>query len=92
MTNMQTTDGIVLKADEKEHVRIPAARRENLLDEFEWSGLNWTTFAALACIKYPTFAAWASRRRRQRDVSAPATVKPVDPAPIEVTSGAFSLV
>jgi hypothetical protein len=76
---MQTTDGTVLKTDEKGRVRTPAARRESLLDEFEQSGLSGTKFAALAGIKYQTFAAWACKRRRQHSVSAPATVKPADP-------------
>jgi len=80
MTNMQTADGVILKTDGKGRVRTPAARRENLLDEFERSGLSGTKFAALAGIKYQTFAAWACKRRRHRDVSAPATVKPADPA------------
>ncbi len=80
MTNMPTAEGAVLKTDEKGRVRTPAVRRESLLDEFERSGLSGTKFAALAGIKYQTFAAWASKRRRPRDVSAPATVRPADPA------------
>jgi hypothetical protein len=80
MTNMPTAEGAVLKTDEKGRVRTPAVRRESLLDEFERSGLSGTKFAALAGIKYQTFAAWASKRRRQRGVSAPATVRPADPA------------
>jgi hypothetical protein len=80
MTNMPTADGAVLKIDGQGRVRTPAARRESLLDEFERSGLSGTKFAALAGIKYQTFAAWACQRRRQRGVSAPATVKPADPA------------
>ncbi len=80
MTNMQTLGESVLKTDEKGRVQTPAARREILLDEFEHSGLSGTKFAALAGIKYPTFAAWASKRRRQRGGSAAAMAKPVDPA------------
>jgi hypothetical protein len=79
MANMSPGDGAVLKIDEKGRVRTPAARRESLLDEFEGSGLSGTKFAALAGIKYQTFAAWACKRRRQRGVSAPAMVKPADP-------------
>jgi ferric-dicitrate binding protein FerR (iron transport regulator) len=45
---------------------MPVAQRERLLDEFERSGLSGTKFAALAGIKYQTFATWAQRRRRQR--------------------------
>jgi hypothetical protein len=37
-----------------------------LLDEFERSGLSGQKFAALAGVKYPTFATWAQKRRRQR--------------------------
>jgi hypothetical protein len=42
------------------------ARREELLDEFERSGLSGPKFAALVGIKYSTFAAWAHRRKLVR--------------------------
>jgi hypothetical protein len=42
------------------------------LDEFERSGLSGVKFAALAGIKYQTFAAWALRRRKRVAVQAPA--------------------
>jgi hypothetical protein len=69
----------VLKTDEVGRVRTPAARRENLLDEFERSGLSGPKFAALAGIKYPTFAAWAQQRRRQRGGRPTVPVPPNDP-------------
>jgi hypothetical protein len=47
-------------------VKTPATRREELLDEFERSGLCGQKFAALAGIKYQTFATWVQKRRRQR--------------------------
>jgi hypothetical protein len=54
-------------------VHTPKARQENLLDEFERSGLSGAKFAELAGIKYQTFAAWAARRRKQRGgIQAPA--------------------
>ena len=56
----------VLKQDGMGRVKTPAARREQLLDEFERSGLSGTKFAAMAGVKYQTFALWAQRRRRQR--------------------------
>jgi hypothetical protein len=77
MTDMEKSDGAILKTDTKGRMRTPAARRESLLDEFERSGLSGTRFAALAGIKYPTFAAWAARRRKQGVAQAPA--KPADP-------------
>jgi hypothetical protein len=41
------------------------------------SGLSGTKFAALAGVKFQTFAFWAQRRRRQRG-SAPVAAKTVD--------------
>jgi hypothetical protein len=47
-------------------VKTTKARREQLLDEFERSGLPGLKFAELAGIKYQTFATWAQKRRCQR--------------------------
>jgi hypothetical protein len=44
------------------------ARREQLLDEYERSGVSGKQFAALVGIKYQTLATWASKRRRARGV------------------------
>ena len=68
---------VVLKQDGLGRVKTPAARREHLLDEFERSGLSGKKFAALAGIKYQTFATWAQKRRRQLQGAVP--VKPVGP-------------
>ena len=54
---------------------MPKARREQLLDEFERSGLPGLKFAELAGIKYQTFATWAQKRRRQRGDYAAAGVQ-----------------
>ena len=56
----------VLKTDTKNRVRIPAERREALLDEFERSSMSGAQFAELTGIKYQTFANWAQKRRRKR--------------------------
>ena len=77
MTDMQKSGGAILKTDGKGRVRTPAARRESLLDEFERSGLSGPKFAALAGVKYQTFAAWSLRRRKLN--GAKAAVKPADP-------------
>jgi hypothetical protein len=63
---MTPTDEAVLKQDVLGRVKTPKARREQLLDEFERSGLPGLKFAELAGIKYPTFATWAQKRRCQR--------------------------
>ena len=64
--NTTPTDEVVLKQDVLGRVRTPKVRREQLLDEFERSGLPGQKFAELAGIKYQTFATWAQKRRRQR--------------------------
>jgi hypothetical protein len=67
----------VLKTDRLGRVQTPVARREQLLDEFERSGLSGIKYAAVVGIKYSTFATWM-KRRRQRGATAGAPVKPVD--------------
>lgn len=64
--NTTPTDETILKTDVLGRVKTPAARREQLLDEFERSGLPGLKFAELAGIKYQTFATWIQKRRRQR--------------------------
>ena len=56
----------ILKQDGRGRVRMPAGRREALLDEFEKSGASGAKFARLAGIKYATFAGWVQKRRQQR--------------------------
>jgi hypothetical protein len=58
--------GEILKTDQVGRVRTPRSRREELLEEFERSGLSGIKFAAVAGIKYQTFAAWVARRRKER--------------------------
>jgi len=72
-------DSPIFKSDTIGRVFTPSARREQLLDEFERSGLSGAKFAALAGIKYPTFAAWAQVRRQQRGQD-PRAKAPKNPA------------
>lgn len=65
MTSM-TGDQNLLQADVRGRVRVPAERREALLDEYERSGLSGARFAQLAGIKYATFANWVQQRRQTR--------------------------
>jgi hypothetical protein len=67
-------EAVVLKSDAVGRVKRSRAQREQLLDEFERSGLSGTKFAALAGIKYQTFAFWAQRRRQQRAADGAAKV------------------
>jgi hypothetical protein len=70
--NTTAAGELVLKTDTRGRVRTPLARREQLLDEFEQSGLSGKKFAELLGLKYQTFATWAQKRRRAR--GAPAKV------------------
>jgi len=60
-TNEETT---ILRTDTRGRVRVPVERREELLREFDRSGISAMKFSRLAGIKYATFANWLSRRRR----------------------------
>ena len=60
----------LLKRDVLGRVRTPLAKREEILDGFEGSGVSGAEFAELAGIKYPTWASWVQRRRRQRGSEA----------------------
>jgi hypothetical protein len=78
--NTTLADEVVLKQDSVGRVRTPKVRREQLLDEFERSGLPGLKFAELAGIKYQTFATWAQKRRRQSGAAAAGKVKPAKPS------------
>ncbi|MGH7989146.1 MAG: hypothetical protein ACREDS_02985, partial [Limisphaerales bacterium] len=73
--NTTPTDEVVLKQDVLGRAKTPKARREELLDEFERSGLTGQKFAELVGIKYQTFATWAQKRRRARG-AYPAVKRP----------------
>lgn len=64
MTDMQGSGDVLIKTDEAGRVRTPAGRRASLLAEFDRSGLSGPKFAALAGIKYQTFAGWLRKRRQ----------------------------
>ena len=71
MTTTQSGEQI-LKTDALQRVRTPPERKEQLLDEFERSGLSGMKFAAVVGMKYSTLAGWAAKRRRQGQVGPPA--------------------
>jgi hypothetical protein len=51
-------------------VRVPKARREMLLDEWERSGGSAAQFADYVGIKYSTLASWIQKRRKQAGLKA----------------------
>jgi hypothetical protein len=66
MNTTKADEPVVLKTDVLGRMQTPAARRAELVDEFERSGLSGKKFTALAGIKYSTFANWVQLRRRKR--------------------------
>ncbi len=60
------SDTEILKRDAVGRVRTDARRREELLNEFERSGLSGPKFARVAGVCYQTFAGWMQKRRRER--------------------------
>jgi hypothetical protein len=56
MTSSKSSDNRILKVDTLKRVRVPKARREAILDEFERSGLSGAAFAKLHGLKGPTFS------------------------------------
>ena len=74
-TSTATTGGAEpLKADALGRVRTPAAKRAEILEAFERSGVSGAEFAALVGVKYSTFASWMQARRRPR--GTPRAVRP----------------
>jgi len=67
---MIKADETVLKTDRRGRVQTPAGRREQLLDEFERSGLSGVKFAELTGVKYQTLATWLKKRRKARGQGA----------------------
>ena len=59
------TTSIILKTDSRGRVRVPPQRREELLVEFERSGLPTTKFAQLAGVRYQTFATWVQKHKKR---------------------------
>ena len=66
MTSTTTEETLILKTDVLGRVRMPADRREAILDAFEQSGMSGQAFAKHIGVKYPTFACWIQKRRRLR--------------------------
>ncbi|MFH1496454.1 MAG: transposase [Verrucomicrobiota bacterium] len=50
--------------DRRGRVNWPRERREQLLAEYERSGLSQAAFARREGVRYPTFAHWVQQRRR----------------------------
>jgi hypothetical protein len=60
----------ILPTDSRGRVRVARERREQLLDEFERSGMTGAQFARSVGLKYQTFAFWRQQRQRSKPVVA----------------------
>lgn len=67
-------EAVLVKTDSRGHLRVSNEQRKAVLAKFEQSGMSAAKFAALAGIKYSTFAGWVQRYRRGK---RPVKSKPV---------------
>jgi hypothetical protein len=78
------TGSEIVRTDSRGRARVSRSRREELLDEFERSGLSGAEFARLAGVKYQTFANWRQARQRcQRGALSPPAERAVKGPPVE---------
>lgn len=70
--------------DGRGRVNWPRERREQLLDEYESSGLSQAAFARREGVRYPTFAHWVQERRRGTLTTGPGRRPAVAPRFVEV--------
>ena len=63
-------EGDLVQTDCKGRLRVSREQRKAVLAEFERSGLSAAKFAAVAGIKYSTFAGWLQRYRRAKPKAA----------------------
>lgn len=54
----------MLVQDALGRVRMPREKREQILNEYERSGMSGVAFAAMVGVKYPTLATWVQQRKR----------------------------
>ena len=85
-----TTAGAILVQDTLGRVRTPREKREQILDEYERSGMSGAAFAALVGVKYSTLSSWIQQRRKNgaaASLATAATVRWVEAVPAhEVTT------
>ncbi len=62
----KTTALEILKQDRLGRVRTPRSKQEEILAEYDRSGMSGQHFAQYLGIKYQTFATWVQKRRKRR--------------------------
>src|ERR1051325_9806589 len=59
-----SSEPVLVTTDSKGRLRVSKEQRKAVLAKFEQSGMSAVKFAAVAGIKYSTFAGWVQRYRR----------------------------
>jgi hypothetical protein len=59
-------EGELVQTDARGRLRVSKEQRKAVLAKFEQSGMSAPKFAAVAGIKYSTFAGWVQRHRRAK--------------------------
>ena len=63
-------EGVLVQTDSKGRLRVSKEQRKAVLAKFEQSGMSAAKFAAVAGMKYSTFAGWVQRYRRAKPTAA----------------------
>lgn len=58
-------DGGLIKTDCLGRIKVSPSHREQLLDAYESSSMSGPKFANHHGVKYPTFASWVQKRKRE---------------------------
>ena len=77
---------IIIKSDRTGRARYTQHYKDEVLAGYEASSMSGPAFAEHCGLKYPTFAGWVSKRRREEDQSSTPAGDPGDP-----TKGQFVL-
>lgn len=78
-TLTDSSAGAIIKSDRTGRTRYTTQYKREVLDAFDSSSLSAPAFAVQCGVKYPTFAAWISARRRALAAGSP---KPPSASPV----------
>jgi hypothetical protein len=77
-TNDDLPATIIIKSDRTGRARYTQQYKVEVLAAYEASGMSGPAFAEHCGLKYPTFASWVSKRRREENQSSPLAGDPTN--------------
>ena len=78
MTSTTNTTALeILKQDRLGRVRTPRIKQEEILAEYDRSGMSGQQFAKYHGLKYQTFATWVQKRRKRESAGEAGASVPV---------------